>query len=139
MHVRLSLRSGNCELCRPALPEPDSAPPQMEMNARDKAVSEWRTDLVATHGEAIVVEMEKTDVPWDCRDTMDGRHWCRVHDASWPSFTGTGCTAWVRLREQAPQSWHDAARAGRLRPSIVGGVPLDPVHPVHPPTRGPRA
>ena len=57
MHVRLSFASGNCEACRPALPEPDDSVP--------------------------------------------------------------------------PQSWHDAARAGRLRPSIVGGVPLDP-DPVHP-------
>ena len=52
MHVRLSFASGNCEACRPALPEPDDSVP--------------------------------------------------------------------------PQSSHDAARAGRLRPSIVGGVPLDP-------------
>lgn len=52
MHVRLSFASGNCEACRPALPEPDDSVP--------------------------------------------------------------------------PQSWHDAARAGRLRPSIVGGVPLNP-------------
>lgn len=26
------------------------------------------------------------------------------------------------------ESWHAAARAGRLRPAIVGGVPLDPHH-----------
>lgn len=29
-------------------------------------------------------------------------------------------------------SWHADARAGHLRPSIVGGIPIDPVHPDSP-------
>ena len=58
---------------------------------------EWRRDLVSKYGEEIVAEMEVTDVPWPCRDTMDGRHWCRVHDAPWPSFQmpQIGCEVWA--------------------------------------------
>jgi len=68
---------------------------------------EWRADLVSKYGEAVVKDIEQdaaASVPWDCRDTMDGRHWCRVHNASWPSFTGTGCSEALnlsRLSEEA--------------------------------------
>lgn len=66
----------------------------------------WRAELAAKYGEAIVADMEAhgTDVPWPCRDTMDGRRWCRIHDAAWPSWQvpPQGCEAWV-AREETPE------------------------------------
>jgi hypothetical protein len=40
-------------------------------------------------------------------------------------FRSAGCEAcYPPPPAPEPQSWHDQARAGQLRPSIVGGVPI---------------
>lgn len=55
----------------------------------------WRQELVAKYGEAVVADIERSvpPNPFGCKDTMDGRHWCRTHDAFWPSFSGQACEA----------------------------------------------
>jgi hypothetical protein len=58
-------------------------------------MKEERDRLVALYGAAIVEEIESwvTPNPAGCKDSMDGRRWCRVHDASWPTRSGNRCTA----------------------------------------------
>jgi hypothetical protein len=78
--------------------------------SRPPPLDQWRDDLTAKYGAEVVDYLENgPDVPWPCRDTMDGRRWCRVHDAPWPSGHPTivGCEIWIaaRLRAEEP---HDA-------------------------------
>jgi len=62
--------------------------------SEEGAAQLWRQELIDKYGEAIIEKIE-ADVrnPFGCKDTMDGRHWCRTHDASCPAFSGQACEA----------------------------------------------
>ena len=54
--------------------------------------AQWRQELVNRYGEDAVRLVEgPPPEPDQCLDTMDGRHWCRTHDASWPFLSGPRC------------------------------------------------
>lgn len=62
-------------------------------------MKQWRAELVDKYGDGIVRAIESDameGVEWPCLDTMDGRQWCRIHDAPWPNWQPQprGCDAW---------------------------------------------